>query len=498
MMEKLSPSARFPNLQTLDLSGNEMRAINTTNMLLLPNLKVLRLADNPITTLYMQENRTGRLPVRVLDLRNTALDTFDSESYRFFPDLKHLQLSHTPMHFIARGGFQRFSQLHELDLRGTQLAEFLFADDVFQGLTRLSVVYSPNYRLCCADWYPSLAIKPRCVTTERTVSSCGDLLRSSPHQVTLMVVCVLAVAGNALCLLVRHVRYKESRESLSFSLLMNSLNMSNLLTGVHGSIVAFKDYRLRSQYIHHEVSWRRSALCKAAGFLSVLSHRASALLMVLITLERLLHARQASVKGFGTRATVACSVLAWCVGWVEALVPLTTSGWEYYGHTALCVPLPATFHHHHHHHNAGGEYQFALDTVLNAVLVCVVCLGQVFIYLSLPQTSLLSVSSVEDDLTRVFFKLAVTDCVRGAVLSCAGLITYMGDVVMEEDVAAGLAIFILPLNAALNPCLHVVERIRADRSRATQRKLLAQLKRQANEQRHFAGQRTDRSLSSLN
>jgi hypothetical protein len=71
------------------------------------------------------------------------------------------------------------------------------------------------------------------------------------------------------------------------------------------------------------------------------------------------------------------------------------------------------------------------------------------------------------------------------VLSGASLVTYLGGVFVEEDVAANLAVFVLQLNAALNPCLYIASRVMADRRRETQRKLLLLLKRQALQKRQL-------------
>jgi hypothetical protein len=51
--QALLPQAVLPNLQTLDLCGNNLTSVNMTCMLFLPNLRVLRLADNPLTSLWL-------------------------------------------------------------------------------------------------------------------------------------------------------------------------------------------------------------------------------------------------------------------------------------------------------------------------------------------------------------------------------------------------------------------------------------------------------------
>jgi hypothetical protein len=414
------PEVEFSNLQTVDLSGNNIKMVNMTGMMFLPNLKVLRLSNNPLTMLYANDNVTGNIRVEQLDLSNTALKTFDSTYWHIFAHVTKLSISRSTLQSIGDGGFKSFPQLEELDVRENPLKPFQCPHDAFEGVTHLSVFHSPYYRLCCVNSFASLGGSARCVTNERTLSSCEDLLRSSAHQVALMTLTVVTVLVNALCILIRHIKYHEFSESTSFSVLMNSLNIANLFSGVYCGIVAFADVTFRSKYFPHELSWRRSAMCKAAGFVSLLSHRLSALLMVIITLERLVDVRGVKTWRFGRTSTIAVSLVAWFVGLTLAVIPLlpATWHWEYYGQTAMCVPLPCSFD-----HSARG-YHFALDTILHIVLVTLMTAGQIFVYVSLPQNSILKASSMEnvllsensraktrnsqDDLTRAFFKLAVT------------------------------------------------------------------------------------------
>jgi Leucine-rich repeat (LRR) protein len=232
----LLPEVEFSNLQTLDLSGNNINMVNMTGMMFLPNLKVLRFSNNPLTMLYANENVTGYIPLKQLNMSNTALEIFDSTTCHNFANLTKLTISRSMLQSIGDGGFKSFPQLEELDIRETPLKQFQFPNDAFKGVTQLSVLYSPNYRLCCVNSFSSLVVNARCITNERTLSSCQDLLRSPAHQVALMTLTVVTVAGNALCILIRHIKYHESSESLPFSILMNSLNIANLFSGVYCGI----------------------------------------------------------------------------------------------------------------------------------------------------------------------------------------------------------------------------------------------------------------------
>jgi hypothetical protein len=189
----------FPNLQTLDLGMNNIKTANMTCSSCLPNLKVLRLSNNPLAVLYVHDKHIGVVPpVQLLDVSHTELKTLDTITFHFFSSLQELNMSHSLVQSISGEGFAQFPHLQELDLRGNPFNEFQFSDKIFRGLTKLSVIYTPNYRMCCADTLTSLEIKPSCFTDETTLSSCGDLLRSQAHQVTLTL-SLIAVIGNTVC-----------------------------------------------------------------------------------------------------------------------------------------------------------------------------------------------------------------------------------------------------------------------------------------------------------
>lgn len=80
-------------------------------------------------------------------------------------------------------------------------------------------------------------------------------------------------------------------------------------------------------------------------------------------------------------------------------------------------------------------------------------------------------------MTQAVLRVTVTQCLCGAVLCGANLVTYLADVVVEEDVAADLAIFVSPLRSALAPWVYLTSRLMADRRRKAQEKLLQLIKR---------------------
>jgi hypothetical protein len=473
------PRVLFPNLLIANLYGNNLEAIDISCLFMMPNLKALRLSNNPLTQIFNADVKgTRNLPLKVLDLGITKVETFDSTQFSILSHLEELRLAQSSLRFIGKGGFKEFNQLKYLDVSETLLDDVRVSIDVFDGLTQLGVVLSPNYRLCCADLFSTVHVKPRCFSNDNTLSSCDNLLRSSTHHAVLITLGVLAVAGNAACVFMRHVVYGEFSASFSFPLLMTNVNVAYFVTGCYCCLLVGAHEWFRSTYFHHEFAWRNSALCQTAGVLLVLSKKVATLLVTLITLDRLLSVHCSSwTSRFGRRSAVLTSVAAWCVGIALAGVPLIPfqTSWDFYSRSGLCLPLPCHFSHY------GGHYHFALEAVLPSVLTILVACCQTLLIKRIPTFEVAAqpnTSDTENDFSRTFMKLAMCDCVGGAILSFTSLVTYLANVKVEEDVAAALAVFMLPFSAALNPCLYMISRIMEDRRRETQRRLLIMLKRQ--------------------
>ena len=110
--------------------------------------------------------------------------------------------------------------------------------------------------------------------------------------------------------------------------------------GVYLAIVGVADQVYRGEYLWYDDHWKQSAVCKVAGFLSLMSTEVSAFIICLITLDRFLALRFPFSRLHFSRgsALTACAVV-WVIGIALATVPLLpmTSHWEYYSQTGICI-----------------------------------------------------------------------------------------------------------------------------------------------------------------
>ena len=243
--------------------------------------------------------------------------------------------------------------------------------------------------------------------------------------------------------------------------------------GVFLAVVGVADSMYRGEYLWHDLAWTSSVACKAAGFLCVMSSEVSAFIICLITLDRFIVLRfPFSQLRFEPRSAAAASGLAWATGISLAAAPLlpVTSHWLFYSQAAICVPLPIT-----RRDFAGRDYSFAVIIVFNFILFLFIAAGQGCVYLTIKENSIAMASTTckSHDLTaaRRLLTVVVSDFVCWFPIGLLGLLASRG-VAVPSEVNVAMAIFVLPLNSALNPCLYTFNMIMERRRKRREAELL--------------------------
>lgn len=455
----------LPNLQSLDLSGNLLTTINSEQLMNLRNLRILLLARNPLTTVMFGEvTSTQKVPsIQVLDLSGVHIPQLDLENYRAFPDLQKLNFSGSGIDHIMGNGFQSLQRLQVLDLSGCQVSTF--PRDLFAGLDQLHTVSADNYKLCCSVMLPAGFNSLGCRAPSDEISSCDALLHSDTYRSFLAVFAALALVGNAGSFMYRIFWNKVNRNK-GFGAFVTHLCASDFLMGVYLAIIGIADRKLQGTYLWNDLLWRKSAICKTAGFLSLLSSEVSTFIIFLITLDRFMVLRFpfSGLRFRKLSAHLACAA-AWVLGLILSTVPLLpqTSHWEFYSQTSICIPLPIT-----RKDFSGRKYSFGVMIILNFILCLVIAAGQLFVYYSIRKNSMALIDSTRQakDLTiaRRLITVAVMDFLCWFPIGLLGLLAANG-VPIPSEFNVGMAIFALPLNSALNPFLYTINAILERRRR---------------------------------
>ena len=466
----------------LDLSGAYQPDLSAQNARRLVLLAFLNLSSCALYSSNRPNFTLRSLPIRVLDMSHNHLTDLHP---LMFPDpyLTHLNLSNNPLvHVLQFVHFQTLFRLNNvkvfivrntgvqqiepraighwlqdaerLDIRGSSLTSFHV--DTFFGLSRLHVLDTDDPRMCCLFFLRYKFSQTDCTAPRDELSSCSDLLRSSFFRTFLWTLSMLAVVGNAGVLAYGVCARKEGIHS-GYRVFVSSLCVSDLLMGIYLSIVGSADAVFSGQFFKKYAEWTQSPLCHVAGFVALLSSEVSALLICLITLDRLLVLRfpLSFNLHMTARSALLASGAAWGLGLVLAILPALplTADWEFYGQTAICIPLPIT-----RQYFSGKDYTFGVFIVFNFMLFFLIAVGQVLIYRAIRSNSMReSTQSQQHDtaIARRLFLVVITDFCCWFPVGVMGLLAARGTPIPGE-VNVGAAIFLLPLNSALNPFLYTL------------------------------------------
>ena len=466
----------LPNLQTADVSDNAITSIDMNTDVKLPNLRELVLQGNPLKSCMSISSTLEHKTLKTLDLSRTDLREFD---IRFLPHssgIQRLNISFSNIQSIGPSGFKLLRDLEEVDMRGNDIKEFSL--DLFEGLDKLAIVRSPDYRLCCQTVLPDVLPKALCLAPQSYLSSCEQLLQHELHRLTFWFLGILASVGNMTCLLV-HFVLKNVRYEPVFLVCKVNLNCANFCMGIYNVMIAAAHEKFRDKYLHNEDWWKDSVACKVAGFLSLVSCEVSVLTLFLLTLDHLivLSSPLCVTRLSRKSAAVSCGA-AWVVGIVLASITLlfTLPPWTYHGNTGMCnFMLPDT-------DPVSKEFGMPLAIpIFNCFFGLMISLGQVFIFKAKPKHQMLTPPGKQPAYASVdlLMKIALTDVV-GLFSIGATTFTSTAGVAGLEKVNVVMAVGVLPLNPAVNPLLCLSHALWYRRQQKLEERILQALKSKAN------------------
>ena len=202
-------------------------------------------------------------------------------------------------------------------------------------------------------------------------------------------------------------------------------------------------------------------------------------MICLITLDRLIVLRFpfTQLRFRHGSALLACGC-AWLLGLTVTTVPLLPGllHWRFYQQTGVCLPLPIT-----RRQFPGQTYSFTVMIVVNFVLFLAIACGQAAIYLTVSG----STKAVQDvgagqskardmTLARRLLSIVVSDFLCWFPIGVLGLVA-SGGAPIPGQVDVIVAIFVMPLNSALNPFLYTLSSIMEKARTRRYNKLVADL-----------------------
>ncbi|XP_062592238.1 G-protein coupled receptor GRL101-like, partial [Saccostrea cucullata] len=419
-------------LQYLDLSYNKIISINNEDLEDLPNLLYLIFHENRLT--HIQEKAFDKLT-----------------------KLIHLDLSNNNLRNLNRFHFMYLSRLQYLNLQNNDVK---VVEGMFDSLMNILYLQVDSYTLCCAQ--PKAVGKIQCVAPLNEISSCHNLIHLHILRIIIWYIALLALFGNMSAIFYRLYCVKK-KPVTTFDIYSLNLGLADFFMGVYLYIIAGANIAFSGRYGFEDFSWRHSPYCIFAGVLATLSSEASALFVLLITIDRILVVRYPfSTLKKRIRVSKLNSSLVWTIALFLSVIPLTGSEYfdDYYSSSGVCIYLPLSVL-----RKAGWEYSMIIFVGANFLIFIATLIGQIVIFMDVvrmgKKTALHSVNRQrkrEVGIAKTLITVAVTDMFCWIPIGAIGLLTFMGiDVTVQ--VYAWIIVAVLPINSALNPLIYTFSAI---------------------------------------
>ncbi|XP_072180194.1 uncharacterized protein [Diadema setosum] len=467
----------LPNLVWLGLDSNNIEILRNGTFQDLISLTDLILRRNRISYIEAGAMRgldkiigvsfTGNA---ITELRRGMLDGLSAVAW--------ISFQRNPLAFIEPGTFDNTPEITHLSLIETELDHL--EPDMFRGITKLKRLSTDDYRLCCL--FSNTTV---CSAGSRSaLDSCHRLMPNTVLRIAMWILGFSALIGNSMVLFIR-CNNKQDKRLHEQPFFITNLAIADLMMGVFMIIVASADLYYGHYYYLRASAWRESGLCAFASLLAVLSSESSVFLLAIITFDRFVSV----VFPFGrlrfhSSSARVCVIVTWIITLILSTVPIIVGFFlpNFYGLSDVCIGLPlstdesqeGTLEWSHEQGltiyvpSEGGTmqpawiYSIVLFLGINLILFLFILVCYVIIFVNVRRSTEAigassHVSSSRDQEIKLAAKMAVivgTDFCCWMPVIIMGILSQTGLVELPVALYAWCAVFILPINASLNPYLY--------------------------------------------
>ncbi|XP_069137842.1 G-protein coupled receptor GRL101-like [Argopecten irradians] len=459
----------YSSLTHIDLSNNSISKLPTGCFLHLFRLSILNLARNKIrlirngtflgltslTSLYLQENVieelqpyafSGLSHLQTLDLSYQRLERIHQRAFVGLHKLYTLNLVGNRLVIIEDGALSGLPNLLSLDMRENHLE--IIEENVFHGLLRLRTSHFDEFHFCCVAKFVE-----SCLPEPDEFSSCEDLMSNYFLRISIWILGTIAFLGNGL---VFFWRVRDFRVGKVHSFLISNLALGDFFMGVYLLIIAVVDTYYRGIYSIYDKSWRQSDLCMFAGFISTFSSELSVFTLTVITLDRLICILfPLKMKRLGLREALIVMPCIWLLVLVLSAAPLMGLDYfsNFYGRSAVCLALHIT-----PEKPRGWEYSVFVFLVLNFISFLVIFISYLWMFMVAKKTTTAvrkSKAKSDHSMAKRMTLIVMSDFCCWVPIILLGFAS-LADARVPPQVYAWIAVFVLPLNSAINPVLYTI------------------------------------------
>ncbi|KAK9876081.1 hypothetical protein WA026_011190 [Henosepilachna vigintioctopunctata] len=463
---------QLTHLKTLDLRGNKLKSIEHRHLIHLNNLEKLFLQQNEIEKI--DAGTFPKLPLYSLSLVDNKIAVLEAGIFSELSNLRYLFLSGNRLESLEKGIFSNLTELEVLAVNDNLIKKIevgVFEDtlnlislklehnkfkmldkQVLLPLKKLPYIYFDRFELCEAATHVRV-----CYPKGDGISSQEHLLDNPVLRASVWIMGGIGCIGNIIVLLSRLI---VPTNNVVHSLYLRNLALSDLLMGIYLFTIAGVDHHYRGEYLRYEFTWRHSMMCSLCGFLSTLSCESSVLILTLVTWDRFVSVTQPLARRqLSAKAAAVTLLVLWIFASAVAFAPLSDTaisyfGDEFYGSNGVCLSL-----HIHDPYAKGWEYSAMMFVLVNAVALIFISYAYLRMINEIKASGVACRSTRQsqdsDKVAQRFGIIVLTDSLCWVPVIIVKL-TALSGVPIPADLYAWLAIFILPINSALNPILYTL------------------------------------------
>ena len=234
----------------------------------LANNFLARLLKNCFSSFHM---------LRSLSVDNNSITFIESGALQNIQYLKFLNLSNNPLYNLPQHILKQ-----SINFKSLMLYVFYIIDIDISAFNENNVKVSQtsDYYVCCIS--PTNKI---CSAHKPWYIFCSDILPKYSTEVIFKIASVLILVLNIISIII-HLQTKKS--TITFTITVISLNISNLICFTYLGIIWISDIRLQSDFVVKQKEWRSDFTCFAAFGIILWFTLLSQIVLLFLSLSRLI------------------------------------------------------------------------------------------------------------------------------------------------------------------------------------------------------------------
>ena len=384
-----------------------------------------------------------------LVFRHNSIHTIETQSFHGLRNLKHLDLSHNKLITLKEAMFRSLTSLNSLHLSGNMIESV--EPSTFNGF-QLSVIHTDNFIICCVA-EKSMIERIHCSAVKSYISSCDDLLASFILRSLVWIMAVSSFMFNVISI---HL-YQRSRIKKPHDFMVAVLNACDLLLSIYLVMLAVTDMRMRGEFVGLKNIWTSGITCKVMSVLSLLSMLSSMYMLCLITFVRYRVIKSPIKTNFKEMSTIykfciaGCSIIFTLVG----LMSIYFYGTYANAPNTLCLLLSGSSI------TSDSAILYLLTTILMTCQLLSLFLIIFLYYLLLNAIKSSQKNLRKDGKSKTVSVRIILVTVTNMLCWLPSSIVYvllLSNYPVSPKTLSWVAVFILPINAALNPSIALFTR----------------------------------------